>query len=432
MSRPSTMTDHDTTGGFDVARRRFIQSVGAGATATALAGCLGDSVPEDAIRIGALAPNPGTDPVGASIVNGAQVAVDELNEDGGILGNEVALFDENTAEGPQDAYQNLVLEEGVDVTTGFFASESLLACIDLIADEQTLHLTTGSGTPEVPALLEEDYDTYRYHFRVGPYNSVHLGQSLVDFAEAFFEEIGWDRVGVMIEEAAWTGPTAEVIREQMPDLGFELTEIKEYALETSNFSPIYDDFEDQDVDGVTTAIAHTGQTAASQWHNQQRPFGFGGIHVPAQFPIMWSALDGAIEYVWTQTSAAPGTAITPKTEQFTERYIDDHRNQPVYTGYITYDAVMVYAAYAEAAGTTDPEELIPMMANNEVSYQGTTFEEQVFYGPDGEFPHDVVYDREDWIEGRSAPIWIQWQDEEQVTFKPDAHAATDYQQPDWI
>lgn len=435
-------------------RRDFLKAMGAGIAGVSLAGCMheggddggnqtdGDGGGGDGpLRIGALAPNPSESPVGASIAVGARIAAAELNANGGVLGRDVEIVVRNTQEtaaGGRDAYRQLNLEQNVDLTTGVFTSEVLLAIIEDIADAQKLHFTTGAGTPEVSRLIADDYDRYKYHFRPGPFNSVHLGQSLVDFAEEFFgSTVPWDRVAVLIEDAEWSGPGAEVVRNQLPDLGFEVAgDPISYPLDQQDFSPIFDDIEGRDVDGVYTMSAHAGSVLASQWNQQERPFGLGGIHVPAQFPQIWQALSGAIEYVWTQTSAVPGASITPKTQPFTEAFTSEAGTPPVYTGYITYDAVHLFARYAEEAGSTAPEDLIPMIESNEIDYTGTTAQTLDFYGPDEQYPHDAVYSKQDWIQGSSAPIWVQWQEAEQggnqVTFAPDSLSDGEYQRPDWI
>lgn len=434
-------------------RRDFLKAMGAGITGVSLAGCMdgqdgnggnqtnGGNGDGDPLKVGVLANNPSESPVGGSIQGGAEVAAAELNQNGGVLGREVQIITRNTEEtasGARNAYQQLNLNQDVDLTVGVFTSEALLAIIDDIADAQKLHFTTGAGTPEVSQLITEDYERYKYHFRPGPFNSIHLGQSLVDFAEEFFQStLGWESVSVLIEDAAWSGPGAEVVEQQLPNLGFDVTNIRRYPLQTSNFSPIYDEIEGEDPDGVYTMSAHAGVNAALQWYQEERPFGLGGIHVPAQFPQIWDSMNGSIEYVWTQTSAVPGVSITEKTQPFTEAFINAVGTPPVYTGYTTYDAVHLFAAYAEEAGTTDPEELIPMIETNEVEYTGTTAEVVDFYGPDDDYPHDPVYTKQQWLDGSSAPVWIQWQEAEeeggdQVTFAPDSLSNGEYMRPEWI
>lgn len=435
-----TSTSHKRT-----SRRRVLQSLGAGAVVTSLAGCTDliadgdddDEEVDDTLRVGVLAPDPETNPVGGSIVGGAEIAAQELTGDGGVLdADDVEVYVGNTggtASGARDAYSELVLEHEVHFTLGNFVSEALLAIEDDIADEEKIHLTAGVGTPQITESVAEDYDRYKYMFRVGPFNSVYLGQSLVDFAAEYYQdELGWERTAVLYEDAEWTPPVVEVLDDQLDDHGFEVVDTVSYSLETTSFAPIFDDLQAQDIDGVTTVIAHTGETAAGQWNSQERPFGFGGILVPAQFPFQWEVMDGDIAYTWTLNTAAPGVSITDRTEPFTQAFIDATEQPPVYTGYIAYDAVHIYAAYADHVGSVDEDDIIAAMESNELDLTTTTAEEFEFWGRDHEYPHDLAYDRDDWLDGRSAPIFNQWQDGDLITFKPESHEQAPYAQPDWI
>jgi branched-chain amino acid transport system substrate-binding protein len=113
-------TDSAETRGDDysVSRRQTIAAAGA-AGAVGLAGCSGgeggesgggegtsgdaaDPLSErDEVRVGVLAPVPSENPIGASIANGAQLAVDQINEEGGVGGAELSLTVKDTKEEPQ-------------------------------------------------------------------------------------------------------------------------------------------------------------------------------------------------------------------------------------------------------------------------------------------------------------------------------------------
>src|SRR5699024_905087 len=107
---------------------------------------------EGPITIGVLAPNPENDPIGGSIVNGARLAVQQLNNDGGIGGANVKLEVGNTKGDPstgQQRYRELVLNKNADVTTGIFTSEVLLNIVDDMAKQEKLHITAGAATTDV-------------------------------------------------------------------------------------------------------------------------------------------------------------------------------------------------------------------------------------------------------------------------------------------
>jgi branched-chain amino acid transport system substrate-binding protein len=429
-------------------RRRVLQTAGASIAAASLAGCTGllsggdDEELGDTLSIGAVAAEPGNDPITDSIVKGAEIAAQELTDDGGVLGaSDVEIIEGNAGErGGEagDAYSELVLDEGVDITIGNFFSEGLINILDSVADQQKLHLVTGASTVEMSNSIREDYERYKYLFRVGPFNNVYLGQTLVDFAKEYYQDtLGWETTAVLREEAEWTPDAADRFNAQLDDAGFDVVDRVSYPPNQESFKSILDNLANQEVDGVTTFMASSGATVANQWAGGQYDFGLGGIHVPAQLPNIFSQLGPRINNVWTVNTASQGATITDLTEPFTQSYIDTYEQTPVYTGYLAYDAVHLFAEYAEEVGSADDDEIIDAMETNDLDVTTSTFENFRFWEPDEEtqngktYPHDVAYDRDTWLEnGESAPIINQWQDGSLEIIGPDDQATAEYQPVD--
>jgi len=418
-------------------RRTVLKATGlAGLTATA--GCLGggsgSSGPSGTFKIGVLAPEPEKNPIGASIANSAKLARDELNENGGVLGNDVEVIVKDTKEKPgvgKDKYQDLTVGENVDFTAGVFTSEVQLALMDSIAEQETVHMDTGAATPEASTMVKDDYDKYKYFFRTGPVNSHFLGQNMVDFASQNFSEMGWDSVYVLVEDYAWTKPVQEVVKNKLSEQGVDVKNVKRYAASTEDFSTIYDKIENSGADAAYVAMAHTGTPAILQWAKQQRPFEFGGIHVPMQLPSYYSAVKGACRYAITQNSATPTAEVTSKTVPYANAYKKNFEKFPVYTGYITYDAVHQYAQVAEDQDSRKADDIISGLEDS--SFTGTAGTIR-YYGKDEEYPHDVVYDKTG--ENGVQPLWLQWQEKSgsgsQVAIFPDDIATGSYKTPPWI
>lgn len=415
-------------------RRGFLKAAGAvglgasgaipGATASALA-------QQEGIRIGVLAPEPANNPIGASIARSAELAARQINADGGLQGSELSISVKNTREDPSTGlqrYRELTLGENVDLTVGIFTSEVLLNVIDDVARQQTLHMTTGAATPKASARVNEDYDRFKYHFRPGPINAHHLGVHLTEFGAAKFEEFGWDSIAVLVEDFEWTNPVSAVLDERLSEVGAEITMNRRYAANTENFTPIYDEVQNSDADAVLVAMAHTGTPALVQWAQQRRPFEFAGIHVPMQLPSYYGAVDGAARYAITQNSATPRSEITEKTVPYARAYNEAFDKFPVYTGYITFDAVNQYAAAVSEAGSTAADDVIPVLEG--MSYTGTAGSIE-YYDRSNEFAHDVVYGRD-----KVFPIFQQWQEEDgqgvqEVVF-PDDLATAEHAKPPWL
>ena len=425
------------SGSSRVKRRRFLQTAAAAGVITSTAGCLDlltddDDDIGDEIKIGMLAQQPEEHPVGAAQAAGAELAVNQLNEEDGILGTEVELLTRNTdadASTGLSRYRDLVIEEGVDMTTGIFQSEVLLNIMDDIRDQQTLHLTAGAGTSQTGGMINENYDDYKYHFRIGPINDYFLAQHMLQFGEDKFDEMGWDSIAVLVEDFAWTEPISDVFDDDLGDLEVEIVENTRYAGDTEDFGPIYGPLAQQGIDGAFTVMAHTGDAAVVTWSRGEMPFGFGGIHVGMQLPAYWQLTEGDCTYGFTQTSATPQTALTSKTQPFAQAYIEAFDTAPVYTGYIAYDAIMLYAEMVEQEETTDSDVLVDAL--EEVEWEATTGTLE-FYDSDHQFAHDPIYG-----EDHIWPVYIQWQlDDEgqgvQEVIYPDEHATAEYISPPWV
>jgi branched-chain amino acid transport system substrate-binding protein len=418
-----------------VGRRSFLKATGAGSAAVALAGCTetisggGGGVP-DTIKIGAMGPADAS--FGASILNSAKLAAEEMNADNGIAGADVEVITKDTMDQPSTArtgYQELTTSDNVHGTVGIFGSEQLLALMPEIASAQTPHLTAGAATPKAPEQVAQDYETNKYWFRVGPVNSVFLGESLVQFAEDRFDAMGWEKVAFIAEDFEWTQPITDDIQSELEDrVGVEVTEVRRVASGTQDFTPIYDQLEAAEVDGAYVGLAHIGVNALVQWAKQQRPFGFGGIHVPTQLPSFYGATEGAAIATFSQTTATPTSEVTEKTVPYAEAYNESFDKYPVYSGYSAYDAMYMFKQAVEATESVNGDDIVSELEG--MSYTGTGGQIE-FFGPDGEFPHDVKFGPD-----LSQGVYFQWQaDSEgngvQETIWPDSLATSEYVPAPW-
>ncbi len=422
-------------------RRRILKTTVGGVAGLSLAGCLetagsivGSSDAEP-VTIGVLAPDPDSDETGRSIVRGARIAVDELNENGGILGRDVEMAVGDTNASPTEGrrqYQRLILEEGADVTVGVSTTEVLVPLMEDIAEQETVHLTAGSATTTASENVGSNYDKYKYHFRVGPVNGTNLAQAQIDFLTQKSADLGWDSIAVLAEDYAWTDGLWAFYQSQFPETDIDVAMWERYPPATDDFSDIYDDVEASGADAVFISTAHTGTAALQDWRPEEREFEFGGIHVPMQLPSYYEATDGACEYAAGYASAVSTAEITDETQPFVSTYQSEYGGtSPVYTGYIAHDAIKVFADAAERGETVDSTDLIEPLEGT--SFTGTTGNIE-FHGRNGPHPHDVIYG-----EGNVHPVYFQWQENddgegEQTVIWPDEHAAdgAEYETPDWL
>ncbi|WP_049901719.1 ABC transporter substrate-binding protein [Natrinema sp. J7-1] len=421
-------------------RRRVLKTTAGGAAGLSLAGCLetaGSFVGNDdaePVTIGVLAPNPESDETGRSIVRGARLAVDQLNDGDGILGRDVEMVVGDTngsAPGGRRQYQRLILEENADITLGVSTTEVLVPLLDEIAEQETVHLTAGSATTTASERVKSSYDDYKYHFRVGPINGTNLAEAQLDFLTEKGSDIGWDSIAVLAENYDWTDGLWDFYQSRLPETDIEVTTWERYPPEIDDFSEIYTRVEDSNADAAFISTAHTGPAALADWRPEERDFEFGGIHVPMQLPSYYQQTGGDCEYAVGYASATDPANLTNETSEFVGDYQNANGGKsPVYTGYIAYDAVNVFKRAAKRADSLESDALVGSL--EETEFTGTTGTIE-FHGPDDEHPHDVIYG-----EDNVHPVYFQWQEidgeGQQTVIWPDEFAAdgAEYMTPDWL
>ena len=144
-------------------RRQVLQLGAAGASALALPQlAFAQSGP---LRIGLITPLSGPQEfIGTYVKNGAEVAVEQVNKAGGILGRQVALEIRDDKANPAAALAAAreLLGMGINLHVGGISSAVVLALAPVMQQEKGVHLTCGAGTEKM------NHEAYNEHmFRPG-------------------------------------------------------------------------------------------------------------------------------------------------------------------------------------------------------------------------------------------------------------------------
>ena len=382
----------------------------------------------DPIKIGALGPAGSS--IGQDMEAGTQMAIDELNQNGGINGREVQLVFKDTENDPSvadSAYTELTLQENVDVTTGGWLGGVINVIMEGMADSETLHICSGGASMQPNQMIQEDYETNKYWFRVAE-NSITSAKNRFTFLEENWEDFGWENIAVIYEDLAYNQPQQEYFEENFSEIGAENVYSQRYASDTSDFTSLFDEVESSGADVLYGVMAVGGTPGVTQWYNQQRPFALTGVVSAAQQSSFWNNVDGACEYFTPPIAAVPGAEITDTTVPFQEAFREEYDRYPGLTGYYGYMAVNSFAAAAEEAGTVDSDQLVPVLEEQELQTVLGTLE---YYGRDNQSVHDAIQDK-DHI------FWqfFQWQGQNgegvQEAIWPDDGATGEYQPPSWL
>jgi branched-chain amino acid transport system substrate-binding protein len=350
---------------------------------------------------------------GAASVNGAKLAVAEINAAGGVMGHPLQLDiqdDQASSTSAVASFQRMATQDHAVAVVGTWISEVALALEPWSTRLHEPYLVTGAASNAISAYIHKDYADRKYVFHAY-FPSAFLAQGVCDAShDILVDELHLKTAVIMSEDAAWTKPLDEGYAGCLPGAGLQVLKEIRFSPDTSDFTPIYQQAEALHPDAIIAGWAHVGVQPTVQWADQKVPIVLAGINAQAGSSAFWKATNGATQGVITLNVAAPDVAITPKTEPFGAAYEKAYGITPAYSAYTTYDSIYVIAAAIEKAGVTTPDALVSALEKTD--YVGTQGRLQ-FLGPDSQYTHALRFGP-----GFVTGVAIQWQSGEQKCIWP--------------
>lgn len=348
-------------------RRTFLKYAAATTAVSGLAGCTtaGGGGGGDQLKIGGLHPVSGPiASLGEPQREAMQLAVDQANEDGGILGEEVeTVFEDSTTE-PIVKARNLIEEENVDVIEGVILSSTVVKVQQLIRDSESdvIFLNNGSGSD---AILSTPNCTRNY-FHTDIDNSQRTqavrGVAREHGSDWYF--VAADYLYGHDSLAKMKGAIADEMDLDSPDdasVGEELV-----PLDQTDFRTVIREAQQADSDVIGLVLVGAGYTTMI---NQ---LGELDVDIPVHhlYPqdVSLRAAPDAIEDI-TLTSGSHWTWTDKSNErawEYAQAYRAEYDEYPdtAIPGY--YGTKMFFEA-VEAAGTTDSEAVVDAFEGRQFS-----------------------------------------------------------------
>jgi branched-chain amino acid transport system substrate-binding protein len=364
---------------------------------------------------------------GAATPGGAQIAADEINAKGGVLGRkiEIVTYDNHSSSADSvRAFQRAANEDKVSAVISSYISEVVLALEPWAARLKMPLITPGAASNEITKAIHNDYEKNKYTFH-GYLTSAAQAQLVCDAAkDLLVDSFKFKTAAIMSEDAAWTKPLDVGYEACLPKAGLKVVEHVRFSPDTTDFTPIFNNIENKKPDVMVTGISHVGVQPTVQWKNQQVPVPMFGISAQALSPTFWKDTNGAAQGIPSLAVATPDVAVTSKTKPFAQAFKAKFGTPPAYTGYTSYDDVYIIAEAIRGAGSTDSDKVVAEMEKTD--FEGTIGRIQ-FFGKDDEFTHGI----------KSGPGFVtglvfQWQNEKQVTVWPAKIAEGKMKFPDFV
>lgn len=404
-----------------ITRRSFTKLAGAGATAATMAGILPRGVwaAGEPVRIGVMGPL--TNFTGRDILRAAEMAVEEINAGGGILGREIKLFSadsEGTPEKAIQAIQQLAVRDKVEAIVGGFRSGAVLATLPYVARFKVPLIIPGAASPAITKPVLDDYENHKYIFRAWV-NAENQALNLALVARDILHgQAGMERFSIAAENYKWARDYAGVLKPKLEEYGLKVVHESFHDPAIKDFTPIFREAIDKKAQGVLEIISNeAGYIIVKQWRDQKVPLALAGNNNPSYLvSTFWKDTDGACEYELSAFSKAP---LSDKSLPFWDKFEKKYGESPFYTGTGAYDGVYLVKVAAEAAGSMKNDDIVAAL--EKVDYTGVI----------GRIRFDK---RHEAITGpNDVPVsYGQWQDGQKVAIWPEKFSLGEYKQPPWI
>ncbi len=366
--------------------------------------------------------------VGRDAIDAVRMAVGEINEKGGVLGSklDVIVADEGEAatEGPKvgiAAVNKLTGEDHVNVLIGGYDSGVTLGELPHIARAETIFLGIGSASPAIQQKVKDDYEHYRYIFRVNPINSAKQANALIDFIGGELKgELGLKRIAILGENAKWVQDMVPSIKKGAETAGLEVPLAEFFDVQTADFSPIFAKIKDTGAQYLILIISHgASDVFVKQWYDAKVPVPVGGIDVKSMDANFFDRVGGK-SIAEVSANFVVRAPLTPSTVAWWDRFVKLYNRPPVYTAPGAYDAVFIYADAVKRAGSADTDKVIKELEKTD------------YVGVRGRVQFDETHDVKDGP-GFVNELFVQWQEKgERIVIWPKELATGHMINPPWL
>ncbi len=433
-----------------VSRRGYLKYAGAGVVVVAAGAAGGDYAwqstkkpfGKEEVIIGVLAPMATRQ--GSVQRDAAALAIEEINAAGGILGLPVRMVigdDKLEADTAVAELRRLVTAENADVLTGGFSSGIMAATMEPMAELKTVFLADASS-PAHPAKVAEDYEKYKYWFRITQNNGASFAFDMADMIDMLrMKGVDVDKIYIIKDEHVWVDAVEEFLNPLLSERNVEVVKNVPIPRGYTEYEPLIIEANDLGAQVILPilAISGTGDVLAKHWSTLQLPVLLAGHDLAALDLGFWEKTEGACNYyIFIADGGVVQTAPpTSMCVEFIKNYENKYGHPPeAHQGYGAYDAVYLYKMAVEEAsnaGEADPfNSDIVVKYLEKLATLGNPVEltrRVAFYPPghENKWDHDLAWGNEyvrnwisEWIDGKWYEIW------------PEGKANAELKLPPWF
>lgn len=323
------------------------------------------------IRIGICADLDAT--FGKAIWRGAELAAEQINAEGGVLGSNFTIVaeDDDSEIPPGDiavgtnALTKLVTVDQAD----YIISSSTFTQVyqDICAQHKKILFSFGDSDNDTHRVLE-NYDQYKYFFRPST-NTSSAVDSETDSLRTLRNYTGFTKVALLIEDFTGFTLMAEGMKKLLLNYGFDVIYYNTFPPGTTDFTSYFAAIETSGAQILSPlVISQSCFPLVKEYYDRQSPFIMWGYIGQADSSNFWELTEGKCKYTsFVGLPIIAGYPITNKTLPTREAYIQRWEEIPNWASTETYDVVrFILPDAVKRAGTTETEAVIKALEKTDV------------------------------------------------------------------
>ena len=319
----------------------------------------------DEIVIGGLAPLTGSvAQYGVAVDNAVKMAVDDINDKGGLLGKRIKYISYDEKGDPTEAtnaYTRLVDQDKIVALIGDVTSAPCEAVAQQAARDK-LPMITPSGTSE--AITTYGENVFRACF-IDPYQ----GQLMASYAS---KKLNAKTAAILFDNGdPYSSGIADAFEAAAKALGMTITNKEGYASKSTDFNSQLTKIKAGNPDVLLLPVYYNDVVLIAKQAKDQ------GLTATLLGADGWDGVDAQLDaasadvvknaYFCSQYSAS---SSDPALQNFLKTYKEKYNEEPNMFAVLGYDAMQIMAAAIEKAGTTNSAAVIKAL--RETNYKGLT------------------------------------------------------------
>ncbi len=285
---------------------------------------------------------------GQFTVNGAQLAQEEINKAGGILGKQIEFrVEDNQSSNPGTvlAYSKLIGEGGIAAIVGPIRSTQIKAASPTIAKGGIPAMVGGTDTSLTKV-------NNKWLFRVRP-NDSYSSKVIAQYGS---KELKIKKWAIVHSTDAFGSGGKDALVAELKALGMDPVLVQGYTNNSQDFTPIVLAIKQSGADGLGTYM--TNSPDAGIFAKQLRQLGVTIPWIGSPSIISVTTLKLAGDALYDTTSVADFTTdASDETRAFTKKYNAKYGLDPDVYGSWAYGAMYILKTAMEAAKSTEPEKV---------------------------------------------------------------------------